>query len=81
MFITALFFTSFMAFPLTKSIVSLSAAKAEFYRIMFVGGIAGVFFGYRNSYYRLQGLVPNGLELRDNSTKLVKYNYTQGFVS
>lgn len=42
--------------------------------------LAGVLFGLRNSFYRLEGLVPNGLPANE-VMEPVKYDYTSSFLN
>ncbi len=53
--------------------------KYEFYRYFNIFAVTGIFLGLRNSYYRLTGLVPNGLP-RIEEDELVKYDYTTDFL-
>lgn len=49
--------------------------RYEYYRYVNLFTFTGLFLGARNSYYRLAGLVPNGLP-RTEEDELVKYDYT-----
>ena len=40
----------------------------------------GGFFAFTNSYYRLTGLVFNGLEWRKKENKLKKYDFTSDYM-
>lgn len=50
--------------------------KYEFYRYVNMSFGAGIIFGGINSFYRLTGLVPNGLPRALEENDLVKYDYT-----
>ena len=53
--------------------------RSEFLRIITMSWIFGGLFGIRNSSYRLQGLVPNGLEIQVEKEP-IKYDYTSKFL-
>ena len=55
--------------------VSHFAQRQIFSRLMFSGFLFSFFLGWRNSYYRLEGLVPNGLAQK-NPEVPVKWDYT-----
>jgi hypothetical protein len=54
-------------------------AKREFYILAAFALYPSLMLGLRNSYYRLEGLVPNGLP-GYKSKEPVKYDYTSHFL-
>jgi hypothetical protein len=62
------------------SIASLIERRTEYRRIHRIIVAFGVAFALRNSCYRLEGLVPNGLP-RNEVDDVVKYDYTTSLLS
>ena len=64
-----------------KSSASLLERQASYKRLVGLSWVVGFIFGLRNSCYRLQGLVPNGLTENVNiNDETVKYDYTSDFL-
>ena len=61
------------------NITSMFAKRYNYYRYVNLFLMLGIYLGSRNSYYRLIGLVPNGLESTQEA-ELVKYDYTSEIV-
>lgn len=59
---------------------SIFSKKQDFFAMMAMSFILSFTLAARNSFYRLEGLVPNGLKARKISEP-VKYDYTSTFVN
>lgn len=59
---------------------SIFSRKLDFGAMMLMSATFSFILGARNSYYRLEGMVPNGLKAR-KVTEPVKYDYTSEFLN
>lgn len=59
---------------------SIFSRRQDFYAMIAMSAILSFTLGARNSFYRLEGLVPNGLRAR-KVTEPVKYDYTSEFLN
>lgn len=61
---------------------SVLEKRAAFFKLSITSWSFGLIFGIRNSWYRLEGLAPNGLESREaDSQRRIKYDYTSDFLN
>lgn len=77
---TSLAFTA-LSYRISNQMVDVAiiGRKKQFTLLASFSVLTGAFLGLRNSCYRLQGLVPNGLPAR-KVYEPIKYNYTSNFL-
>ena len=72
----------FLSYPYAfRSSISIMEKRTSFTRLVGLSWFIGLILGLRNSSYRLEGLVPNGLEKNlEADDETIKYDFTSDFL-